>query len=127
MKSCLGSSARFFTEAKRGPAPLGTRRVFPGRVGRFVVGRLLVSMATAVTVVAMFVPSAMAATPMASSTNVGLIPAAGPVPPQGSQGVMPTASDVSGRPDESFGRFSFSDVRSTRSPPTHSRGTTRSR
>lgn len=110
MKSCLGSSARFFTEAKRGPARLSSRRVFPGRVGRFVVGCLLVSTATAVTAVAMFVPSATAATPMPSSTSVGLIPAAGPVPAQGSQGVMPTTSDVSGRPDESFDRFSFSDV-----------------
>jgi hypothetical protein len=56
----------------------------------------------------MLVPSATAATFMSRSEKVALIP--GNVPTQGVQGTMPISSFVSGRPDESFDQFSFSDV-----------------
>jgi hypothetical protein len=56
---------------------------------------------------------AMAATAMASSKKVALIPSNGPVPPagvNGQDGIMPTSQYVSGRPAESLDKFSFSDV-----------------
>lgn len=52
----------------------------------------------------------MAATARPRSKTVGLIPGPGPVPAQGSLGIMPVGSDVSGRPGESFDTFSFSDI-----------------
>jgi hypothetical protein len=45
-----------------------------------------------------------------SSAKVALIPKNGPVPPRGPDGVMPVSAYVSGRPAESFARFSFSNV-----------------
>jgi hypothetical protein len=54
---------------------------------------------------------AMAVTSMSSSQKVALIP--GPAGPPGATipyGVMPTSQYVSGRPDESFDKFSFTNV-----------------
>jgi hypothetical protein len=45
-----------------------------------------------------------------SSASVALIAKNGPVPPNGPDGIMPVSGYVSGRPAESFGAFSFSNV-----------------
>src|ERR1035441_2225805 len=45
-----------------------------------------------------------------TSERVALIRQAGPVPAQGPNGIMPPSSYVSGRPSESFSRFSFSNL-----------------
>ena len=59
------------------------------------------------------VPAASASSSMPSSKKVALIPTNGPIPPaglNGQDGLMPTSSSVSGAPQESFAKFSFSDV-----------------
>jgi hypothetical protein len=63
----------------------------------------------AVTVTLASVPAAGAAVHQ-SSARIALIPQNGPVPPNGPDGIMPTSAYVSGRPNETFGRFSFSNL-----------------
>ncbi|HEV7585274.1 MAG TPA: hypothetical protein VGO14_05795, partial [Solirubrobacteraceae bacterium] len=64
--------------------------------------------AASVAVVA--VPTQAAAFSHPGSVKVALIPRNGPVPPNGPDGIMPVSAYVSGRPAESFGVFSFSNV-----------------
>ncbi len=54
--------------------------------------------------------SASPAMALPASHNVLLIPGAGPVPPDGPDGVMPTTTAVAGRPSESFGKFNFTSL-----------------
>jgi hypothetical protein len=59
-------------------------------------------------VIAMHTAPALAANN--ASQRVALIPAAGPIPTQGPNGIMPTSSYVSGKPSETFSGFSFSNL-----------------
>ncbi len=73
----------------------------------------MVGLAAAVTAVLIAVSAAPALAGTlthSSSERVALIPQAGPVPAQGPNGIMPTSSYVSGRPSESFSRFSFRNL-----------------
>lgn len=54
--------------------------------------------------------SAVAASYMPSSSRVALIPSNAPNPAKGPNGIMPISSYVSGKPSESFGKFSFSNL-----------------
>lgn len=81
------------------------RRTSPTRS----VGLAALAMVVTVLLIGGLAATARAAT-HAASQRVALIPQAGPVPPQGPNGIMPTSSFVSGRPSESFSRFSFHNL-----------------
>jgi hypothetical protein len=88
--------------------PYGRDRVH-GRA-RAVVARAVMS---ATILAALLALSASPAWAASSSGKVALIPGAGPNPPAGvtgQDGIMPTSQNVSGRTDQSFNKFSFTNV-----------------
>jgi hypothetical protein len=86
--------------------PISGRRLRPA-----VIGRVVVPAATlAVLALALLGTPANAATFMPSSKQVALIPSNNPPSSPGNLGVMPISSYVSGRPSESFDKFSFKYV-----------------
>ncbi len=80
------------------------------RIPAAVIGRALVLAATLAVAGTLLCTPAMAATFMQSSSQVALIPSNIPASSPGGLGVMPISSTVSGRPDESFDKFTFKYV-----------------
>jgi hypothetical protein len=80
------------------------------RIGAAVIARALALATTLVVAAALLCTPSMAATFMQSSSQVALIPSNIPPSSPGGLGVMPISSTVSGRPDESFDKFSYKYV-----------------
>jgi hypothetical protein len=80
------------------------------RIPAAVIGRALVLAATLAVAGTLLCTPAMAAAFMQSSSQVALIPSNVPASSPGGLGVMPISSTVSGRPDESFDKFTFKYV-----------------
>ena len=112
MKSHLHHCARWthLTQAVRADG-IRERRPSPWLGG--VVRRAAAATAILCGALAAATAPAASASAMQSSSKVAMIPSSGPVPPvgfNGQDGIMPTSSYVSGRPNESFDKFSFHDV-----------------
>jgi hypothetical protein len=75
-----------------------------------LVARAFALAAIASAPIALYASPAMARPFMQSSQKVALIPSNAPAPSAGPDGIMPTSSYVRGRPSDSFGKFSFSNV-----------------
>jgi len=109
MRLSLRDTARLAKAVVRGMRP-PAGATHAGRVRSTITAR---SLAVAVVLGAAIAISAAPAMAATSSHNVALIPTDHPVPPagiNGQDGNMPISSYVSGRPDESFAKFSFSDL-----------------
>jgi len=83
-----------------------------GRLRSAIAARCLVAAGILTAAIALSAPPAMA---LGVSHNVALIPSSKPFPPEGigpanPDGILPTTSDVAGNPNESFTKFSFTDV-----------------
>jgi hypothetical protein len=91
--------------ALRGGPGAGSRWLRPALIARGVALAGILSAA-----VAIFATPAMALT---ASHNVAMIPSNQPSPPQGylnQDGILPVSTTVAGNPNESFGKFSFTNV-----------------